>query len=142
MSQKTEADSDYPEISKRGARRVIQRAFVLVGREKAIRQHLREAELTSHWSLDDWGLEWTVILDHGTLEFHRGRVGRADAKYAWSSAASFFAQVKNGFTPTEGLALECHTDCARTLELVFAAFQAALRRVLRDPVDDAGDPLL
>lgn len=142
MSQKTEADSEYPEISKRGARRVIQRAFVLVGREKAIRQHLREVELTSHWSLDDWGLEWTVVLDYGTLEFHRGRVGRANLKYTWSSAASFFAQVKNGFVPTEGLALESHPDHARTIEPVFAAFQAALRRVLRDPVDDAGDPLL
>lgn len=142
MSYRTRADNEYPEISKRGARRVIQRAFVLVGREKAIRQHLREIELTSHWSLEDRGLEWTVVLDHGTLEFHRGRVGRANVKYTWSSAARFFAQIQSGVPPTAGLELDSHPEYARTIEPVFAAFQAALRSVLRNPVDDSGDPLL
>lgn len=142
MSPHRNAEGEARDISKRGARRLIQRAFVLVGREKAIRQHLREVELVSHWALEDWGLEWTVVLDHGAVEFHRGRVGRANVKYSWPSAASFFAQLRNGVAPTEDLALESHPAHARTLEPVFAAFQAALRKVLLDPVDDSGDPLL
>jgi hypothetical protein len=142
MSRPRDPENGFPEISKRGARRVIQRAFVLVGREKAIRQHLREVELVSHWSLEDWGLEWTVVLDHGAVEFHRGRVGRANVKYSWPNAANFFAQVQSGVAPTEGLQFESHPAHARTFEAVFAAFHSALRDVLRDPVDDSGDPLL
>ena len=55
--QAQESEVTLPALSKRGARRAIQRAFVRVGRERAIRQHLREAELTTLWTIEDWGFE-------------------------------------------------------------------------------------
>jgi hypothetical protein len=132
----------FPALSKRGARRAIQRAFVLVGRERAIRQHLREAELTTLWVIEDWGLEWTVVFNHGRLEFHRGRAGKARLTYTWRTADDFFGRIEAA-APDAGSG-ECAGDPAvrRFAEPVFAAFAIALRTVLANPVDDDGEPLL
>lgn len=145
MKHRIEAQREvpFPALSKRGARRVIQRAFVLVGRQRAIRQHLREADLTTLWVLADWGLEWTVILDHGRLEFHRGRTGKPRVTLAWQSAAGFFEQLQAG-NPFEEEDFEFIGDAPlrRVVEPVGAAFSSSLREVLRNPVDDDGEPLL
>src|SRR3990172_5540976 len=86
----------FPSISKRGARRVIQRAFVLVGRDLAIRQYLRDVELNTRWTVEGWNLEWTVLVDRGRLDFHRGHVGRPDVTYAWRTSDEFFSQIETG----------------------------------------------
>jgi hypothetical protein len=132
----------FPALSKRGARRAIQRAFVLVGRERAIRQHLREAELTTLWVIEDWGLEWTVVFDHGKLEFHRGRAGKPRLTYTWRTSDNFFGRIEAAVSDA-GRA-ECAGDPAvrKFAEPVFAAFAIALRTVLANPVDDDGEPLL
>jgi hypothetical protein len=139
-TQKSEVT--FPPLSKRGARRAIQRAFVLVGRERAIRQHLREAELTTLWAVEDWGLEWTVVLDHGRLEFHRGRAGKPRLTYAWRTPDDFFSHIE-AMTPGSG-SFECNGDpvVRKLAEPVFTAFARALRTVLANPVDDDGEPLL
>ena len=132
----------FPALSKRGARRAIQRAFVLAGRERAIRQHLREAELTTLWTIEDWGLEWTVVFDHGRLEFQRGRSGKPRLTYTWPTADDFFRHIEAG--PHESTDFECTGEPAvrRLAEPVFTAFAKALRTVLANPVDDEGERLL
>ena len=126
MNQPGESDNAaaFPALSKRAARRAIQRAFVLVGRDRRIRQHLCEADLTTLWMLEDWGLEWTVVLDHGRLEFHRGRVGKPNLTFAWRTAEAFFSQIETG-RPVED-AFEWCRRCG-----VEEALRAALRRLLR-----------
>jgi hypothetical protein len=132
----------FPALSKRGARRAIQRAFVLAGRERAIRQHLREAELTTLWAIEDRGLEWTVVFDHGRLEFHRGRAGKPGLSYTWRTADDFFRHAEAGLPDSTNF--ECTGDpvVCRLAEPVFMAFARALRAVLANPVDDEGEPIL
>jgi len=132
----------FPPLSKRAARRVIQRAFVLVGRDKHVRQHIRAARLNTRWTLADWGLEWTVVLNHGRLEYHRGRVGRPNLTFAWGTAQAFFSQIETG-RPVEG-AFELQGDAVwkKLCEPVYDAFCGTLRGVLRNPIDDAGERLL
>lgn len=144
MNRAGESDNvpSFPALSKRAARRAIQRTFVLVGRDRRIRQHLREADLTTLWVLEDWGLEWTVVLDHGKLDFHRGRVGRPNLTFAWRTAEAFFTQIETG-RPVEG-AYESLGDSVwkKLCEPVYDAFCGSLRGVLLNPIDDAGERLL
>ena len=126
-------------FSKRSARRAIQRAFVLVGREKPIRQHLREAALATHWIVEDWALEWTVQFDHGRLEFHRGKVGRPRITYLWHTAADFLEQVQSGVNELAQPEVVADLPDRRFCEPVFAAFVKSLRAVLANPIDDDGE---
>jgi hypothetical protein len=132
----------FPALSKRGARRVIQRAFVLVGRDRAIRQNLRKVELNIHWTIQDWELDWTVFIDRGRLEFHRGHVGKAQVHYVWQTGEDFLGQIATRVMPKDGFELVCDPAWRRVVEPVFNAFCAALHAVLRDPADDEGEPLL
>lgn len=129
-------------LSKRGARRVIQRAFVLVGRERAIRQQIREVELNTQWAIEDWGLEWTVVFDHGRLEFHRGRVGKPLVNYHWETGEEFLGQVESGASSRDGLQFVGDPVWRRVVDPVFKSFLTTLRAVIADPVDDDGVRLL
>jgi len=130
-----------PALSKRAARRAIQRAFVLVGREKAIRQHLREVEFTTLWVLDDWGLDWTVVADHGRLEFHRGRAGRAEITLVWPTAEAFFDQVVSGLAQNDSFEFSGDVASRRLLDPLLKSFTSSLRQVLANPIDDDGERL-
>jgi len=79
--------------SKRAARRLIQRAFVLTGRDKHLRQHLRAARLTTLWNLQDWDLVWTVIIDRGRIEFDRRPAKHPDLTLSWETANEFFSSA-------------------------------------------------
>ncbi|MFB3923156.1 MAG: hypothetical protein ACE145_15660 [Terriglobia bacterium] len=131
-----------PSLSKRGARRVIQRAFVLVGRERSIRQHIRQVELNTCWGIADWGLEWTVVIDHGRLDFHRGHIGRPQVTYYWETGERFLEHVESKTTPEKGFELVSDPVWRRVVEPVFNSFLAATRAVLADPVDDDGERIL
>ncbi len=87
--------SDSPTLSKRAARRLIQRAFVLAGRDRIVRQHIREARLTTRWILEDWKLTWTLILDRGKLDFDRRPIKKVHLILTWASASAFFKEVQN-----------------------------------------------
>jgi hypothetical protein len=132
----------FPLLSKRGARRAIQRAFVLVSRQRSIRQHLRAIELNTRWTVEDWELEWTVLLDHGRLEFHRGHIGKPQVEYAWQTAEGFFGHLGSGSAPEIGFQLVGDPVWRRVVDPVFKSFAAALRAVLAHPVDDDGARLL
>ena len=131
-----------PALSKRAARRVIQRAFVLVGRDKNIRQHLREASLNTLWTIEDWGLEWTVTVERGRFEFHRGRTGRPQVTYSWLRAEDFFNQVETGASNPEAFQCQGGREVQRLLGPVFLAFAKSLSGVLQHPFDDDGERLV
>jgi len=117
-------------------------AVVLVGRDKRVRQHLREVTLTSRWTIEDWNLEWTVVIDHGRVEFHRGHVGKAEVLFNWRSEEAFLRHIESGASPRDGFAAECRAASRRIVDLLINSFVATMRAVLTDPVDDAGVRLL
>jgi hypothetical protein len=88
--------------SKRAARRLIQRALVLTGRDKQLRQHLREARLTTLWILEDWDLVWTVIIDRGKIEFERRPAKHPDLTLTWQTANEFFSYASRSFRGVVG----------------------------------------
>lgn len=138
MKRTTEPANDLaiPPLSKRAARRLIQRAFVLVGRDRNIRLHLHDARLTTLWTIDDWGFEWTLIVDRGKLEFHRGQAGKPALTFLWRTAEAFFDQVENGCK--NGFECAGSTEAQKILKPVCDALTRTVRSVMRDPVDDEG----
>lgn len=132
----------FPSLSKRAARRVIQRALVLVGRNRVTRQTLRPVELNSLWMIEDWDLDWTVLIERGRPEFQRGRVGRPQVILQWRTAEDFFHHVESGTAPEGSHYFEGDANWRRPLDLIFKAFAKALRAVLADPIDDDGQRLV
>jgi hypothetical protein len=139
---------DAPALSRRAARRLIQRAFVLTGRDRKVRQHIREARLTLLWVLEDWGFAWTVLLERGGLVFDRRPAKRPDVTFTWQTAREFFSQAEQGRlverdpSSHEGFRYEGPPESKRALEPLWRAFAAALGEVLKNPVDENGDPLV
>lgn len=146
---------DTSSLSKRAARRLIQRAFVLASRDRVLRQHIRQTRLTTLWILEDWKLVWTVTLERGKLEFERRPARNPGLILAWPTAAAFFRQAESATRARawasadtdeagENVQPEIQGDrgLLRLLEPVFYAFCAALRAVLANPVDENGDPLV
>jgi hypothetical protein len=128
--------------SKRAARRIIQRAFVLTGRDKRLRQHLREARVTTLWILEDWDLVWTVIIDRGKIEFDRRPAKHPDLTLSWQTADEFFSCVKESTSPQSRLELVENIELRRVASYLLNSFLSHLGHVLRNPVDGAGDSLL
>ena len=91
MTEQDQESSVPP--SKRAARRILQRAFVLTGRDKQLRQHIREARLTTLWILEDWDLVWTVIIDRGKIEFERRPAKHPHLTLSWKTANEFFSDA-------------------------------------------------
>jgi len=135
-------------FSRRAARRLIQRAWVIAGRDRNARQYTRELRLTTLWTLEDWEFAWTVYFERGRLTFDRRPVRSPDVTFTWRSAAEFFNQVERGSAPAldnsddNGCRYKGPPEMRRMLEPVCRAFAAALSHVLRDPVDENGDPLI
>jgi hypothetical protein len=155
--------------SKRAARRIIQRAFVLTGRDRKLRQHLREVRLTTLWILEDWDLVWTVIIDRGKMEFERRPAKHPDLALTWPTAHEFFScaslpvgakqGMSHGLCFQSEISRSARSDRASalpesTLESVgnieqrrvashlLNSFLGYLGHVLRNPVDGAGESLL
>ena len=131
-----------PRFSKRGARRLIQRAFVLASRDKHLRQHIREAHLTTLWVLEDWNLVWTVTLDRGRIDFARRPAKNPDLTFAWRSAEEFFSQAEDGVPTESDSKFFGRQELRRFSEPLLKGLRASLRYVLSTPVDDAGESLL
>jgi hypothetical protein len=137
-----EAENHEPTFSKRAARRIIQRAFVLAGRNKALRQHIRETELTTLWVLEDWNLTWTVSLARGRFEVDRRPAKHPDVTLSWSTAKEFFQQAERageGNVEVRVLPVEGNR---RFFASLLREYFNSLRHVLSDPVDDVGESLL
>ncbi len=129
-------------LSKRAARRLIQRAFVLMGRDKHVRQHIRESDIVSLWTLEDWDFAWTVILAHGKIEFERRPAKNPDLRFLWKTAEEFLRQVETGAIPEGGVEFGGREDLRRFREDFLNWFLRSLRHVMQNPVDDVGESLL
>ena len=134
--------TERPPISKRAARRLIQQAFVLTGRDRILRQHIREARFATLWVLEDWGFEWTVSLDRGRLQFDRRPVHAPDVTLTWPNAAAFFANIQEGRAPDDSMAIEGNRQFRTQVDLLYRTFWRLLDQVMKEPVDDAGKPLM
>ena len=130
--------ADPTSLSKRAARRVIQRAFVLAGRDRNVRQHIREAHCLMLWVIEDWDLEWTVGLDRGRMEFDRRPTKRPDLTLTWPTAEEFFKQVAVGTRKDDAPKHVGDASLWKFAQPVYSAFCSALREVIRDPVDEKG----
>jgi hypothetical protein len=142
MSHAAEFESSPGGLSKRAAQRLIQRALVLAGRSRNVRQHIREADLTSVWSINDWGLEWAVAIRHGKLDFDRRLPNRPDIQVSWPTAESFFQEAD---TPHLGSSLMQYTGppgARRMWNVIHRAFHTALADLLQNPVDQDGRSLV
>jgi hypothetical protein len=131
------------QLSKRAARRIIQRAFVLAGRDRNVRQHIREARVKSLWMIEDCELIWTLFIHLGRVEFDRKPTKKPDLIFTWRTVEDFFKEA--GTTPrgpfrladvTGNLALRRFTDP------VCKAFWVSLDELLRNPVDESGESLV
>ncbi len=140
----SEIESKEPLLppSKRAARRIIQRAFVLTGRDRQLRQHIREARLTTLWILEDWDLVWTVIIDHGKIEFERRPAKHPDLTLSWQTASEFISSAREGALPESRLELAADIELRRVASHLLKCFLTHLAHVLRNPVDGAGESLL
>ena len=164
--------------SKRAARRILQRAYVLTGRDRTLRQHIREARFTTLWILEDWDFAWTVIVDRGRIEFERRPAKHPDLTFSWPTADGFFSSAalslrsyshgggilpgtfqskiplqrlrdrNESDAPDSGalagspLNLTEDPELRRVASYLLNCFLGHLGRVLRNPVDGAGESLL
>ena len=128
-------------ISKRAARRLIQRALVLVGRDRTVRQHIREAQVKMLWVLADWQFGWTVRLHRGKVLFDRRPARKPHLTLTWPSAKDFFKDIDEGRTVDATLQLEGDLQLRRYSEVILRTFSRLLGQVMRHPFDDAGNPL-
>src|SRR5579859_782973 len=134
----SEAVSDPASLSKRAALRVFQRSIVLAGRDRNVRQHIREAHCLILWVIEDWDLTWTVILDRGKIEFDRRPSKHPDLTLMWQTADEFFEQVKSSARKDDGPARTGDTAYWKFAQVLYSGFCAALREVLLNPVDENG----
>ncbi len=128
-------------LSKRAARRLIQRAVVLVGRDRHVRQQAREARMATLWVIEDWGLAWTVEPDRGKIHFERRPAKHPDVTLSWQTAEGFFHEIEGGEEKEFGHESLDNPASRRLLGPVLRAFCFHLRQVLREPVDDYGEPM-
>jgi hypothetical protein len=113
---------------------------VLAGRDRNVRQHIREADLDSVWTIEDWDLKWALAIRRGKLVFDRRLPRRPDVHIDWPTAEAFFMEAEQ--SAASQLQYEGPTEARRTLEVVYAAFRTALKQLLLDPVDEDGRSLL
>jgi hypothetical protein len=129
-------------LSKRAARRIIQRAFVLMGRDKVLRHQIREAEIITLWIIEDWDLEWTVFLHRGRFEVERRPAKHPAVTLSWPTATEFFQQVDRAESAGIQAQILPAQERHRFFETLLRGFFACLRHVLANPIDDVGESLL
>jgi hypothetical protein len=137
-----ETENPGTTLSKRAARRIIQRAFVLMGREKPLRQQIRESELATLWIIQDWELEWSVFLHHGKFKVERRPAKHPDVTLTWATARMFFEQAEQPDATLDQVRIIPAQERQRFFETLLRGFFTCLRHVLSNPVDDQGKSLL
>jgi hypothetical protein len=138
QDRQIEAVVDPTSLSRRAARRLFQRAFVLAGRDRNVRQHIREARCAILWVIEDWDFSWTIYLDKGKMEFDRRPTKKPDLTLTWPTGEEFFKQVEKGTRKDGAPAREGDAALWKFVQPVYSGYCAALRGVLLDPVDENG----
>lgn len=126
--------------SKRAALRLIQRACVLTGRDRDVRRQIRQAQLAARWTISDWPLEWTTLMDRGALTFERRPARHPDVTFTWPSAEEFFRCVESG-AEAPSLVIEGEPQACRVAGRVREALMETLRKVMEYPYDEKGQRL-
>ena len=129
-------------LSKRAARRIIQRTFVLMGKDKFLRQQIRELQITTLWIIEDWQLDWSVYLNRGKFEFERRIAKRPDFTLTWGTAEEFFRQAELAGEAPPQVQILPDQERRQFFETLVRGFFASLRGVLAHPVDALGESLL
>jgi len=129
-------------LSKRAARRIIQRAFVLMGRDKILRLFIRESQITTLWVIEDWEMEWTVFLHRGKFEMERRPAKHPDITLTWPTAEVFFHQVDSPGNTLREVRIDPPVEHNRFFETLLRGFFTSLYHVLSNPFDDVGESLL
>jgi hypothetical protein len=142
-------DPEIPELqdpasslSKRATRRIIQRTFVLMGKDKVLRQLIRESRLTTVWAIEDWDFEWSVYINRGKFEFERRQSKHPDVTLTWPTAELFFAQVDHFRDASLSAQITPPQTKSHLLASLLRGFFTTLRQVLENPVDAVGQSLL
>ncbi len=138
----TEVRNPATTLTKRAARRIIQRAFVMMGRDKALRRQIRESEIITLWIVEDWELEWTVFLHRGKFEVERRPAKHPDVTLTWNTAEEFFQQANRPSGVDTVVQIAPLQDRRRFFETLLRGFFTYLRHVLENPVDDVGESLI
>ncbi len=107
-----------------------------------MRQHIREARVATLWVLEDWGFEWTVSLDRGKVRFDRRPARAPDVTLTWAIAEEFLTSIQEGRAPTGSLVMEGKLELRTYIDPVYKSFCRSLEQVIRNPVDDVGNPLM
>lgn len=143
MTHAPDFESSPGGLSKRAAQRLIQRAIVLAGRSRNVKQQIREVDLTSVWSIEDWNLEWAVAIRRGKLDFDRRLPRQPDIQVRWPTAEGFFAEAENvkASSPSEAQ-YEGPPPARRLWDVLHQAFRSALGDLLQNPVDEDGTRLV
>ena len=113
-----------------------------MGRDKVLRQQIRESEITTLWIVEDWELEWTVFLRRGKFEMERRPAKHPDVTLSWPTAEEFFQQVDRSGEASVQVQILPAQEHRRFFETLLRGFFACLRHVLANPVDDLGESLL
>jgi hypothetical protein len=113
-----------------------------MGRDKVLRQQIRESEITTLWIVEDWELEWTVFLRRGRFEVERRPAKHPDVTLTWSTAEDFFGQVDRSGEADVHVQIFPPQEHRRFFQTLLRGFFACLRHVLANPVDDMGESLL
>ena len=113
-----------------------------MGRDKHIRQHIREARLTTRWVIEDVGLEWTVVLNRGRFDFGRRPAKAPEVTLTWRSAAAFFRRAEGLPTEEDNFTWDGTMKVRRFFDPLLRVFFQSLQHVLRHPFDDVGESLL
>jgi hypothetical protein len=129
-------------LSRRAARRIIQRTFVLMGKDRALRQLIRDSEITTVWAIEDWDFEWSVYLDRGKFEFERRQSKHPDVTLTWPTAVIFFQQVDNARDASLSAQITPDQKRSQLFAVLLRGFFSNLRAVLENPVDAVGQNLL
>jgi len=125
-------------LSKRAAQRLIQRALVLAGRSRNVRQHIREADLSSIWTIEDWGLEWAVKIRRRRLDFDRRLPHQPDIRITWPTAEGLFGEGSGSEPVADQARFEGPPEARRIWDVIHHAFSVALGELLKNPVDQDG----
>ncbi len=140
--QHFESAAAAPGLSKRAARRIIQRAIVLAARDRAVRGHLKTARMATRWEIADWNLGWTVNLDRGRADFDRRAAKHPDVVFTWPTAAAFFERAANPRAAEFQPAIAGDQRMAALAGYFVQAFLKCLAGLLLNPVDEKGMSLL
>ena len=98
--------------------------------------------MISIWSIEDWGLEWAVVIRHGKLDFDRRLPRQADIRVSWTTASGFFREAGSPRSSESEARYEGSPEARRLWDTLYREFRAALAELLQNPVDQDGRSLM